>query len=267
MLPTTTTALVIVLLAIVPGFIATTMWARARTWKGPDSPYRTTLQSLAVSVVIQIVLSPLTITWILPITKHLDQHSGRIAVWLLLAVLVVPIALGLFTARFSDWFERPLRGPIVRKGLGFVRRAFAWGVRGSLVPNIWDWMFTDNAPNGRYVVITFKDGTRVGGVFQAGSYALTSPEAPGVYLSKEWRLDENGDFQWEVPGTNGVMVNAADVLSVRVLDGSEKALRTDKTAKTDTKVPEPITKGLVVGRGTAPKFPPPPAAKKPKEVE
>jgi Family of unknown function (DUF6338) len=221
-LPTTTTALVIVLLAIVPGFIATTMWARARTWKGPSSDFRTTLQSLAVSLALQVIMAPLTIYWIVPIHTHLDRYATRVAVWLLLAVLVVPITLGLFVARFSDWFQRPLRGPVARKDLGLARRLFAWGVRGSIVPNIWDWVFTDRSPNERYLVITFKDGTRVGGVFEEGSYALTSPESPGIYLSREWRLDENGDFAWEIPGSDGLMVNGEDVRSVRVLQGTDE---------------------------------------------
>jgi len=68
------------------------------------------------------------------------------------------------------------------------------------------------------VVIEFKDGRRVAGVLAIGSVALTLPETHGVYLSREWTLDENGDLLAEVPGTKGVMIaNSVDIRTIREL--------------------------------------------------
>ncbi len=129
--PTTLAALMIVLLAIVPGFVATTMWGRSRTWKGHDSDFRTMLLSVAISGVIHVVL------------KATDLRS-----------------------------------------LGIFRRVWAVLIRGGVTPSI---------------------------------------------LTKEWVLDENGNFVSEIPGSEGLMVDASEVRSLRILRGGEVNSASEET--------------------------------------
>jgi hypothetical protein len=219
--PTTLTALMIVLLVIVPGFVATTMWGRSRTWKGHASDFRTMLLSVAISGVIHVISAPLTILWIIPARGDLIGHSYRVAGWAALVVLVIPTGLGIGAARFSDWFQGPMLKATDLQSLGIFRRVWAVLVRGGVTPSIWDWVFEVEPPDERYVVLTFSDGSRIGGVFEAGSYALTSPETHGLFLTKEWVLDENGNFIAEIPGSQGVMIDASEVRSLRILGGRE----------------------------------------------
>ena len=60
-IPTTQVALVILLLAIAPGYILVGTWARSRTWRGPSGDFRTLLQALVLSAIVQAVMSPLTV--------------------------------------------------------------------------------------------------------------------------------------------------------------------------------------------------------------
>jgi uncharacterized protein DUF6338 len=219
--PTTLTALLIVLLAIVPGFIATTMWGRSRTWRGHASDFRTMLLSVAISGVIHVISAPLTILWIIPARGDLLKHSYRAAGWAALVVLVVPTVLGIAAARFTDWFQKPMLKATDIRSLGIFRRIWATIVRGGITPSIWDWVFEAEPPDERYLVVTFTDGTRIGGVFEAGSYALTSPETHGLFLTREWVLDANGNFVSEIPDSEGVMVEASEVRSLRILRGGE----------------------------------------------
>src|SRR5438067_12095377 len=108
-MPSSWVALAVALLAVVPGFIATTLWARARTWRGPSTDLRTILQSLALSAVIQVVISPLTIAWIVPARDHLDSHPGRVAAWFFLAVILLPTVGGITVARVTDRMFDPQR--------------------------------------------------------------------------------------------------------------------------------------------------------------
>lgn len=137
--PTTATALTVVLLAIVPGFIATSTWARARTWKGYSTDFRTTLQSIAISSAIQVLVSPLTVYWIVPVRSHLVDHPGRLAIWGFIVVLAFPVVAGLGVARFNDWFQKPMRSAVDTASLGCFRRAWAVVVKGAVSPSIWDW--------------------------------------------------------------------------------------------------------------------------------
>jgi len=219
-MPTSWTALAVTLLAIVPGFIATATWARARTWKGPSSDLRTILQSLALSGAIQVVISPLTVAWIVPIRTHLANHPGRVAVWFLVAVLVLPLMLGLLAARLTDVIFRP-GGAVERPNR--LQRAIDAVVRAPVPPTAWDWLFTARPPQARFVLIEFKDGHQVGGAFAEGSMALTSPEPQGLFLAVEWLLDADGNFTQPVPDSRGILIpNADDMRWVRILGSEEE---------------------------------------------
>ncbi len=182
--PTTLAALMIVLLAIVPGFVATTMWGRSRTWKGHDSDFRTMLLSVAISGVIHVVSAPLTILWIVPARGDLIRHSYRVAGWAALVVLVIPTVLGIGAARFSDWFQEPMLKATDLRSLGIFRRVWAVLIRGGVTPSI---------------------------------------------LTKEWVLDENGNFVSEIPGSEGLMVGASEVRSLRILRGGEVNSASEET--------------------------------------
>ena len=169
MFPSNIEAVLAILLSIVPGFVMTTVWARARTWKGPSSDIRTILQSLALSGLVQTLLLPLTYGWIYPVRKQLEQYPERLAVWILLAVLVVPFMLGWGGGRLTDFLTDPAHSRVEGK----LKRAAARIWSASAAPSVWDWLFTVRPPNERFLVVTFEDGAQLAGTFEEGSLALT----------------------------------------------------------------------------------------------
>lgn len=213
MFPATFEALAILALAIAPGFLATSAWARAKTWKGPSGDLRTIIQALVISVVIQVVVSPLTLVWIYPKRNHLDQFPERIAVWLLVVVIIVPVVGGLLAGWITDTLSLVAAGDVT----GW-RRALAKVQPLPVSPSVWDWVFVRNPPNGRFLVFEFKDGSSVAGVFSEGSLALTSPEPQGIFLASEWLLDGHGDITGERPDTKGVLIpDISQLRSMRIL--------------------------------------------------
>jgi hypothetical protein len=217
-LPTSEAALVIVLLAIAPGYIAAAAWARARTWKGPSGDLRTILQALVLSAVVQAILVPLTVVWIVPIRDHLPQYPLRVTVWSLLVVLVVPVALGLAAGAFTDKLFDPAEDR-VKGRLASVVNAI---VPAPTAPTIWDWLFvSDRLPTSGFLVVEFKDGARVAGAFAERSMALTSPEPHGLFLEREWQLDPEGNVYCELPGTRGLLVpDVSEIRWMRILEST-----------------------------------------------
>lgn len=205
-MPSNLDAIAALLLAIVPGFLASSAWARARTWKGHSGDLRTILQSLAGSLVVQVVASPLTIGWLFPHRHELERFPERIAAWLALVVLVLPVALGFGIA----WLVHEARGRDLP-----VFRWREW-------PSAWDWMMTMCPPSDRFVMVEFKNGRKVAGYFAAGAQAITSPDRHGIYLSPQWQLDEDDEFVRPIPGSDGLLIPDLDeVLLVRVLMSEE----------------------------------------------
>lgn len=110
--------------------------------------------ALAAGAALQVVVSPLTVAWAVPIRQHLVQHPGRVAVWLLLDVLVVPAMSGLLVARLSDKvFPAALSPGAHRRG----RRIAAAILRSPAPPTMWDWLFTNRPPNGKLVLVEIKE--------------------------------------------------------------------------------------------------------------
>ncbi|MFC6236957.1 DUF6338 family protein [Longivirga aurantiaca] len=213
-MPDSWVALLIALLAVVPGFLTVTIWARSRTWRGPTGDLRTILQALAISAVIQVVLFPLTVMVVLPHWRSPDDYAVSLGAWLLLTVLAFPVVLGLGTARLTDWVF-PLR--TADTNFGWLRRFLRGAIKPVAPPTMWDWWLTEGVPNGRFVLAKFRDGSYIGGVFSDGSMALTSPEPHGIYLASEWLVDEAGDFVGEIPQTGGVLLPLReDILWLRV---------------------------------------------------
>ena len=218
-MPDSWIGLAVALLAVVPGFIASATWSRARTWKGPSSDLRTILQSLALSAAIQVLISPLTVMWIVPIRHDLADHPWSLATWFFLGVLALPVFLGIAAARVTDHIFDPtgVECDVAHAGRAF--RAVAALIGTPTAPSAWDWLFTANAPYDRFVLVEFADGTRAGGAFGEGSMVLTSPEPHGVFLTQEWLIDEAGDFVAPRPGTMGLLIpSIADVRLVRVIE-------------------------------------------------
>lgn len=216
-MPSSAEALFVAMLAVVPGFVATVVWARANTWKGAPGDLRLVLESLALSLIIQAAAAPVTIVWLYPHRSALAEFPERLAAWVLLVTVVLPAAGGI-GARLASSF-------LAARGLGDItgwrrRLAILWPA--TVPPSIWDWLFTERVPDGKFLLIEFNDGTCVAGAFDARSFALTSPETHGVFLSTEWLLDENGEITAPVQDSEGILIrDMTAVRSVRVLRGGE----------------------------------------------
>ncbi len=62
-MPTTAEAVIVLLLAIAPGYVGIATWACAKTWKGFGGDLDTALRALAVSLLLQVPMFPLAIRW------------------------------------------------------------------------------------------------------------------------------------------------------------------------------------------------------------
>ena len=214
-MPTDLTGLIVALLAIAPGYVATVFWARARTRRTPGSDFDRVLQSLTFSLIIQVIAALYTIPVITPVRAHLLDHTLRLALWVALSVFVIPIPLGVVLGKIEDRLQTPVTNP------GSMAR---WRKLVNVVwppapPSVWDWYFTEEIPPGSIVVVEFGDGSRIAGSWEDGSFAATSPEPHGLILARQWGLDDQGNpTDAAVEGSAGVIVpNESTIKSIRVV--------------------------------------------------
>ncbi len=192
------------LLAIVPGYLAVAFWRRAKTWQQPSTDLGTILPALAVSLVIQVVVSPLTIWLLLPVAGDLPQHPWNLVLWTYITVIVVPFVGGVGLGRLTDLYA---------------------------AASAWDLFFSRKLPDGQFLVITFQDGSQVAGSYYGPSFALKSPQQQGLYLAREWVLDAEGHLDRPVSGSKGILIpTTATIRHVRVIAAAPSRSGADEGA-------------------------------------
>jgi hypothetical protein len=214
-MPATFEALAIVLLAVVPGYLARSAWARGKTFSQPPTDLKVVVQSVAASLVVQLLLAWFTIPVLLPVGGDLANHPWRVAAWAVVAGLLAPVLGGYVLGKLTDQLQP---GGRLESLPAWIRRDL-----GPTPPTIWDAVnLSGEVPDPCLLVIEFTDGTRVAGSFGQGSRVITSPDQHGVFLGREWSVGDDGLPTEPVPSTGGILVpDLAAVRSIRVLVAPE----------------------------------------------
>jgi len=78
--------------------------------------------------------------------------------------------------------------------------------------NPWDYIFGQLKPY--WIVVTLKDGTKIGGKYDSLSFASSSGNVERLYLEEAWVLTDQGGFKRKRQNTAGTLVMCHDVSSI-----------------------------------------------------
>lgn len=65
-----------------------------------------------------------------------------------------------------------------------------------------------------WVIITLKDGKKIGGKFSQDSFASSAPNPEQLYLEENWVINEDGGFERPRSKTLGILVLSKDIESI-----------------------------------------------------
>lgn len=185
-------SLYLILVFIVPGFIALSVRSQFITGRIPSENKASLLSYLTISVVYGAL--------VLPFVDPELMGKSRLT-WFVL-VFFGPILLGL------------LLGLNIQKDL--VRRLLnRFGLYPvHAIPTAWDWKF--NGMTEQWVLVTLKDGTRFAGFYGEESFTSSSPDERDMYL--QWVYDINDDGTLSPPdGEKGVLIAAGEIRTIEFL--------------------------------------------------
>jgi len=83
--------------------------------------------------------------------------------------------------------------------------------------NPWDYLFYQGLDRS-YVIVHFKSGERVGGIFGPKSFASTSIAKEQLYLEEVWELDENDGFINPLDRSKGIIIFRDEIVSVEFFE-------------------------------------------------
>jgi Family of unknown function (DUF6338) len=186
----TLTAVVATTVFLLPGFVVADLTQRQRAASSALGDQRAILRALFFSVAIHVAVS----YWTWTLAQKVDDpgwtnHYGAVVAYVVVVVVVMPVALGLL---LNDVLIQAERGD------GQLRRwHYALGARDAR--DAWDYTFQRYHDTGVWVLVHLKDtppdgGARVViGKYGRGAAAGQSPVPEHDLLLRElWLADENG---------------------------------------------------------------------------
>lgn len=128
---------------------------------------------------------------------HLDNFIDRHPVWyffiMLSVVIIAPIIYAMIFNIISKrkWFSRFLINP---------------------TKSAWDSFFSRR--ESYYVIVTLKNGKRIGGKYGLNSYSSTYPNPEELYLEEVWTLNDKNGFDEIVDQTEGILITENEISTI-----------------------------------------------------
>jgi hypothetical protein len=180
----------------IPGFIAQKIYGLIVPGDEPEATTFIT-SAVAYSSLNYAIAAP--VVWGLWLAGVLANLYVA-AVVLALALLVLPalLPIGWLWVRRQPWLRARTLSPIKRP---------------------WDFVF--NGQREYWVIVTFKDGEKMGGIYGKHSFSSSYPRKEQIYLEKTWVLGEDGLFVHEAPETKGVIILSDEIVSIELYTSPE----------------------------------------------
>lgn len=212
MTPATGTALLLLGIFVLPGFVTVLLRERTHVVRDTSSetPFERLMLALFYSALVYAVVFVVAVAFGADRQDIVDAYHGRGHLWVLIGIaagvaLLMPMAIALVGTwwRGSDSCRKKL--------LGFVGVSDAHSIRSG-----WNAMF---ARKGTAMVrVTLKSGEVLGGWYAKGSLAGYSEHGGDLFIIERWTFDEDGWFVEPAPDTLGVWIAGDEIASVQLYE-------------------------------------------------
>jgi hypothetical protein len=76
----------------------------------------------------------------------------------------------------------------------------------------WDDFFSRRQSS--YIIVTLKNGRKIGGKFARKSFASTYPIPKDLYIEEIWSLNESYGFEEKLEQTNGMLITENEISTI-----------------------------------------------------
>ena len=76
----------------------------------------------------------------------------------------------------------------------------------------WDYVFGQRKRN--WIIVTLKDGARIGGRFDSKSFASSAPAPEQLFLEECWNINEDGGFEIARTDSGGILILGNEIKTV-----------------------------------------------------
>lgn len=186
----TTESIQLVILFVIPGFISLKVYTLLAGSDGKHTSQQL-LDAIAYSCINYAAMA-FPILWIEKQNLISSHPKIYFAIWSSI-LLIVPglLSLGYWKLRQTEWSLRVLPHPQGRA---------------------WDYVFSKRLP--AWIVITLKDGRKVGGWYGGKSFASSNPNLPEIYIQEEYHINEDGGFDSPHHESGGILITESEISTI-----------------------------------------------------
>lgn len=76
----------------------------------------------------------------------------------------------------------------------------------------WDSFFIKR--ESYYVLVTLKNGRKIGGKYGINSFSSTFPNPKEIYIEEVWRLNKKGEFKNKIEQTEGILITENEISTI-----------------------------------------------------
>lgn len=206
---------VVLVVAALPGIVFSATRGHALGVTGIHTSVSSRVaQGLVAAVVLDLIYLIILGELLVKMLTTPPASSGdvrTVATYLLVLCVLAPAIIAWLLHRGHRW-HAPAQGPVAwgagriakvrRRCSIWVKRHLGWTTRRfSTTPRAWDFALPERG--GRFVRIETVDGKFLGGWFADRSFLSTYPEAHDIFIERQYRLSEKGEFMGPLEGSDG----------------------------------------------------------------
>jgi hypothetical protein len=217
----TGTAILILAVFVLPGFITLIFRERLYVVRGQETPFERLLSALFYSALIYGVL--LTAAHICGLQKSdlVEFHNGSKGLGddLLASLAIFLLLPGVIAIIGSRWMKSKSLRPRV---LGLFGSSDAHSITSG-----WNQLFSEQG--ACLVRATLSDGRVVGGFYDEPSLAGYSEQTQDLYVNQRWELDDDGWFVQPAERSLGIWLPKESIVSLEIYDAQPPTPQNDAT--------------------------------------
>ncbi len=175
---------------IIPGFISMKVY-RLLIASEKINVTESLIEAFAFSSINYALLS-----WLILIIFKFEIYLRYFSLFIVLVIFIIFIAPIIWTFLYV----KIVRSKILRK---FIQNPSS---------SPWDYFFAQQ--NSCWVIVNYKDGSKIGGTYSRKSYASYFPHKEQIYLQELWELNDENEFLNKIPRSNGILILGEDIKSI-----------------------------------------------------
>jgi hypothetical protein len=177
---------------VVPGFIALKAYDLISPSEQKDSTKQIVDAVTYSCINYAIMLFPI---YLVESYSLKTSHSLLYVSFYTYTILINPILLvwGFYKLRQQEWFMKIAPHPTLKP---------------------WDFVFSKRKTY--WIVVTLKNGQKIGGLYAGDSFVSSYPAPEQIYLEEEWVLNEDGGFDRKATRTAGIIILGSEICCIEL---------------------------------------------------